>query len=641
MKPLLCSVVGFALCLQFGTRRAASAELSRLVSAIRAGHVDAVRHELAQGADVNARDATGTTPLMFATVYADVSMVSLLLDSGADVDARNHAGATALMWSVGNHDKARLLLENGADVNVATKAGLTALIMAATLPDAAKTVRLLVTHGADVNANAEHFSPLMSASFRGDTDVLKVLIEKGADATARNRFGFSPLHGASFNGTVEATRLLLSKRIDANVEVEGFTPAMWAAVHGKTEALRLLVAAGAKLNVQQDQFGTTPLMWASTTGHADTIRFLVRNGADVNVRDAFGNTPLSWARRRGDKRITEMLEKAGGTAPPVRSAASPTPVDSSAAVTNDAIRAAIGRSLPLLQSTSVAFLANGEGCVSCHHQSLPAMAVGLARQRGFPLDEQTAAEQRQAVLDQLDEQREDLLQGFGAVDVLDPAYFLTGLAAEGQESNRAIDAAVCYLLGRQRADGSWRNVQHRPPLQQSDIVNTALGIRSLQVYGLPGRSGEIKLRMEKARDWLANNNSSLPHDAALRLLGLHWADASPAVIEAAAGELASSQHATGGWSQLPSLPPDSYATGSVLVALHIAGGLDTDHPDYQRGVRFLLRTQLADGSWFVQTRSFPVQTYFETDFPHERSQFISTAATAWSTMALLHACERK
>jgi hypothetical protein len=43
---------------------------------------------------------------------------------------------------------------------------------------------------------------------------------------------------------------------------------------------------------------------------------------------------------------------------------------------------------------------------------------------------------------------------------------------------------------------------------------------------------------------------------------------------------------------------------------------------------------LADGSWFVRSRSLPVQPYFETGFPHGRSQFISCAATSWATAAL-------
>jgi hypothetical protein len=85
---------------------------------------------------------------------------------------------------------------------------------------------------------------------------------------------------------------------------------------------------------------------------------------------------------------------------------------------------------------------------------------------------------------------------------------------------------------------------------------------------------------------------------------------------------------------LPSLKSDAYATGQVLCALHEAGGIPVDAPAFRRGVDFLLRTQLASGSWHVPTRSFPVVAFSNSGFPHGRSQFISAAATCWATMAL-------
>ncbi len=635
MKQFLASA-SCGLCLWVSP--ALSSEPAAIIDAVRSGDAQAVKRLLGRGTNINVRDDTGASALMHSTVYADEHMVSMLLKHGADVNAENNAKATALMWSVKSPAKAKLLIDHGADVNAVTEEGLTPLIMAAVLPDSAETVRLLLKHGAEVNANSQNFSPLMAASSRGDVEVVKLLLENGADATKQNSFGFSPLHGASFNGTAETTRLLLAKGVNPNVEVVGLTPTVWAAVHGKTEALKLLVAAGGKVNIQQGEFYATPLLWASTTGHFDTIEFLLNNGADVEAKDNHGNTPLTWAKRRGSKKIIALLEKAGATDPAPKVMPRHVGVDESKSVTKAAIRGAVEKSLPLLQRTGPAFIANGEGCVSCHHQSLPAMALGLARHRGFKINEGIATEQRQAVLDQLDEQRENLLQGFGVVDVLDPAYFLTGLAAEGQERNRAIDAAVTYLVGRQRKDGSWKNIQHRPPLQQSDMVNTALGIRCLQVYGLPGRSNEMEHRIKKARTWLESQTTSLPADAALRLLGLRWGNAKSAVLRVAADDLVSRQRRDGGWAQLPSLASGSYATGIALVALHEAG-VAIDSPVYERGLKFLLGTQLEDGSWFVQTRSFPVQEYFDTEFPHEQSQFISTAATAWSTMALLHACQ--
>jgi hypothetical protein len=55
---------------------------------------------------------------------------------------------------------------------------------------------------------------------------------------------------------------------------------------------------------------------------------------------------------------------------------------------------------------------------------------------------------------------------------------------------------------------------------------------------------------------------------------------------------------------------------------------------YRRGTDFLLRTQAADGTWLVKTRSIWLQPYFESGFPYGRDQFISTAGTAWASMAL-------
>ena len=77
------------------------------------------------------------------------------------------------------------------------------------------------------------------------------------------------------------------------------------------------------------------------------------------------------------------------------------------------------------------------------------------------------------------------------------------------------------------------------------------------------------------------------------------------------------------------------ATGTALVALHLAGGLATDHPAYARGVAFLTKAQLADGSWRVRSRSKPFQPYYESGFPHEKDQFISAAATGWAATALV------
>jgi hypothetical protein len=77
------------------------------------------------------------------------------------------------------------------------------------------------------------------------------------------------------------------------------------------------------------------------------------------------------------------------------------------------------------------------------------------------------------------------------------------------------------------------------------------------------------------------------------------------------------------------------------VALHKVGGLAISDSVYQRGLRYLLKTQRDDGSWHVTSRSRPFQTYYESGFPHGADQFISCAASGWATWALVLACEEK
>ena len=105
----------------------------------------------------------------------------------------------------------------------------------------------------------------------------------------------------------------------------------------------------------------------------------------------------------------------------------------------------------------------------------------------------------------------------------------------------------------------------------------------------------------------------------------------------AARDLLREQRTDGGWGELPSLASDAYATGQALVALKEAGALAATDPAYQRGVEFLLSTQLEDGSWYVRSRSIPFQPYFESGFPHGHDQWISAAATNWAAMALVAA----
>jgi N-acyl-D-amino-acid deacylase len=126
-------------------------------------------------------------------------------------------------------------------------------------------------------------------------------------------------------------------------------------------------------------------------------------------------------------------------------------------------------------------------------------------------------------------------------------------------------------------------------------------------------------------------------DHVFKVLGLIWGGGSRETVRKSASQLLTLQRSDGGWGQIAALPSDAYATGQALVALRQSGIVALDNAQYQRGLQYLLQSQLEDGSWLVRTRSPSFQPYFDSDFPHGYDQFISAAATNWAVMALLPA----
>ncbi len=120
----------------------------------------------------------------------------------------------------------------------------------------------------------------------------------------------------------------------------------------------------------------------------------------------------------------------------------------------------------------------------------------------------------------------------------------------------------------------------------------------------------------------------------MTLFGLVWSKPEPEVVSQADAELRAQQRGDGGWAQRDGVESDAYATGQAMVALYEAGAIPGSDAAYQRGIAFLLRTQMADGSWLVRTRSSPLQQLKESGFPHGRDQWISAAGTSWAAMAL-------
>ncbi len=313
--------------------------------------------------------------------------------------------------------------------------------------------------------------------------------------------------------------------------------------------------------------------------------------------------------------------------------ARPTPVGVTTA-TPTTIRAAVERSLPLLQDIDVAFIQR-TGCVSCHHNSVVAMAVSTARTHGYPVNETIAKKQPEVVATYLESWRERTIQNLGIAGGQDTiSYLLFGLAAEKTPSDMATDAQAIWLLRRQALDGHWHVQTLRPPIESNDIEVTAIATRAIQAYAPPTRRAEFAAAVDRARKWLTSASGDDTEERAFRLLGLHWTNASSEVIRQAARELLAGQHDDGGWAQAPGMTSDAYATGQALAALGASGTATLADRAYKKGIEYLLRTQAEDGTWFVESRAVPIQAYFESGFPYGIHQWVSAAATGWATAAL-------
>ncbi len=208
---------------------------------------------------------------------------------------------------------ANFLLARGADPNhIDTGNWRTALISAAAFSDTALT-RVLLQAGADPDlTNEVGDTPLMRAS---DVEVVKKLLENGANVNAANEDNFTALRNAALRGYSDVVGLLLAAGADtAIVDMFGKTPIMLAVSWGYGDIVNMLLKAGASVS-GVDRYGRTPLMLSAQDGYVDIVKILLRAGANINTVGEWGDTALTCAASKQHVKMVKFLLKNGAKIP--------------------------------------------------------------------------------------------------------------------------------------------------------------------------------------------------------------------------------------------------------------------------------------------------------------------------------------
>jgi len=263
--------------------------LTSLLYAVRENCIVCANALLDAGADINKPDPDNVSPLILALVNLRYDMAMNLIERGADINQWDYFGRTPLYAAVDTHlvpgrsnrgdlpalekhtayEVAKLLLEKGANPNLSLKL----------YPPAREIV---YDRGNDFNVMNTGATPIQHAAYMGDTQMMKLLLEHGADWSQPNAYGVTPMIALTSKSTNENTRSSGKTELDV------------------MQGLDILLNAGADLNQKGGRYGETPLHTSARMNWSVVVSFLVENGADLYAKDDRGLIPLDYATGKAD-----------------------------------------------------------------------------------------------------------------------------------------------------------------------------------------------------------------------------------------------------------------------------------------------------------------------------------------------------
>jgi ankyrin repeat protein len=151
----------------------------------------------------------------------------------------------------------------------------------------------LLKRGMDANTVDRTGQPVLHIAAReGNLEVLRVLVQAGADIDKRNAMKETPIMLAALGGHVKLVEFLISR--EAQINHPGWTPLLYAATNGQTEVIKVLLENHAYIDSSSPN-GSTPIMMAIRGGHQAAARLLLDEGADPAVKNENGENALTWA----------------------------------------------------------------------------------------------------------------------------------------------------------------------------------------------------------------------------------------------------------------------------------------------------------------------------------------------------------
>ncbi|KAH6885443.1 ankyrin repeat-containing domain protein [Thelonectria olida] len=279
---------------------------------------------LSRGADLEAVDANGFTPLFLAVnspLLASVrgktlpNMVQLLLDHNVEVNARTKGlEMTPLLYALENCRTVEMLLDHGANPKAKfgpKRKGWTALHETSRHD----CIRALLKYGADIEAkDDEGYTPLHVAalrSFRSDMDganlsSMQFLLAQGASISAVTPCGWTAIHLANVAAllTHDGSNMLNC------TDYVGRSALFFAAKNGRMQVVKILLEAGASVSML-DRFGAGPIIAAARNGHSELVENLLANRSEngtLESKDIWGISAAEWGYKSGRRQMIAFLE---------------------------------------------------------------------------------------------------------------------------------------------------------------------------------------------------------------------------------------------------------------------------------------------------------------------------------------------